>query len=322
MLPGHALTQRGHKVAIDGTMPKWVQEGGCDVVVAQRTCNIGASNRWKELARSGKSKLVFEIDDDLWNIDRSNKTALQFYDDELRMQQSAFLDAGNQRRLIENITVADVVTVTTEPLADLVSQWNPNVHILPNCIPAWMLDQPMPQQQTERVTIGWGGSPSHTRDFGELAKPLKRVLQRFGDSTEFHCMGPDYTDRVTSLKGRTRHTGWFNGVEDYLKAIDFQIGVVPLRPSTFTDAKSDLKLLELSALGIPTIVSPTGPYARAIASGAPARTAGDHKAWERELVDLIQSPADRETLGKEAREWAATRVIDQHAHHWEDAYSN
>jgi hypothetical protein len=309
ILPGHALTQRGHKVAVDASMPKWVQDGGCDVIVAQRTCNEGATGLWQKLARAGHSKLVFEIDDDLWHIEPSNTMAHRFYDE------------AHRGRLIDNITVADLVTVTTEPLADLVSQWNPNVAILPNCVPQWMIDQPMPVQQTERVTLGWGGSPSHTRDFGEVAKPLKRVLQRFGDATEFHCMGPDFTDRVTSLKGRTRHTDWFHGVEDYLRAVDFQIGVIPLRPSVFNDAKSDLKLAELSALGIPAIVSHTGPYARAVDSGAPARTATDHKAWERELVDLIQSPSDRETLGKEAREWAATRVIDQHAHLWEEAYS-
>lgn len=309
MVPGHALTQRGHKVAIDATMPKWAQDGGVDVIVAQRTCNEGASSLWQKLARAGHSKLVFEIDDDLWHIEPSNQMAYRFYDD------------ANRQRLIDNITVSDLVTVTTEPLAELVSEWNPNVVILPNCIPQWMVDTPMPDQGAERVTIGWGGSPSHTRDFGEVAKPLKRVLQRFGDSTEFHCMGPDYTERVHTQKARLRHTDWFPAVEDYLRGIDFQIGVIPLRPSQFNDAKSDLKLAELSALGIPAVVSHTGPYARAIDAGAPARAVTDHKAWERELVSLIQSPSDRETLGKDAREWAATRVIDLHAHLWEAAYA-
>lgn len=284
----------------------------------------GPTRLWQSLARQGNAKLVFEIDDDLWNVEPHNRACYDLYvkgtlrDEVGRIVQ---LDAPIRQNLIDNITVADVVTVTTEPLAELVSQWNPNVVILPNCVPQWMIDQPMPMQQTERVTLGWGGSPSHTRDFGEVAKPLKRVLQRFGDATEFHCIGPDFTDRVTSLKGRTRHTGWFEAVEDYLRGIDFQVALAPIRPSTFNDGKSSLKLLEASALGIPSIVSHTGPYARAIDAGAPARAATDHKAWERELVSLIQSPSDRETLGKDAREWAATRVIDQHAHLWEAAYA-
>jgi hypothetical protein len=67
-------------------------------------------------------------------------------------------------------------------------------------------------------------------------------------------------------------------------------------------------------------VSYTGPYARSIDDGAPARFAEDHKTWERELVALIQSPTDRETLGKEAREWATTRTVEGNAWRWEEAY--
>lgn len=319
-LPGEALARRGHTVVVDGTMPDWVQAGDVDVIVAQRTCLPGPSATWQRLARERKARLVFEIDDDLWHIDRSNKHAFQFYDDEHRAQVSAFLDAGHQKRLTENIRVADLVTVTTEPLAELVSQWNPNVHILPNCIPSWMLDQPMPDEHPNRLTLGWGGSPSHTRDFGEIARPLRRVLQRFGDELVFHCVGPDYTDRVASRRANTRHTGWFDSVEDYLRAIDFSIGFAPLRPSVFNESKSDLKLTELSALGIPAIVSATGPYKRSAAAGAPCIPVRDGKAFEAALIDLIQSPAERERLGKEAREWAATRVIDSNVHLWEAAY--
>jgi hypothetical protein len=272
------------------------------------------------MARAGKSKLVFEIDDDLLNIDPSNKQAMDFYDTETLQRKSAYADAGHQQRLIENITVADLVTVTTEPLADLVSQWNKNVAILPNMIPAWMLEHDVPRNDA-RVTIGYGASPSHTRDFGEVAKPLKRVLQRFGDAIEFHNIGVDYTSRVGSNRGRTRFSPWFGTVEDYLRAVDFDLAITPLRPSTFNNSKSDLKLLECSALGIPSIVSGTGPYERSVLAGAPARVANDHKAWEANLVELIQSPTDREQLGKEAREWAATRTIEANAWRWAEAYS-
>ncbi|MEU0467296.1 glycosyltransferase [Amycolatopsis sp. NPDC006131] len=325
VLPGIELANRGHHVAVDHQMPQWVREGGCDVVVAQRTCMPGPTKVWQEMARAGQSKLVFEIDDDLLHVDPSNRDAYDFYSlGLLRGPGGTILerDIPVAQNLIDNITVADLVTVTTEPLADLVAQWNRNVVVLPNMIRQWMLEQPMPNQDTERVTIGWAGSPTHDRDFGEVAKPLKRVLQRFGAATEFHCMGADYTARVASRKGRTRFTGWVHGVGAYLQHVDFHIGIAPLRPSTFTNCKSDLKLLEYAALGIPAVVSDTGPYARAVAAGAPARTAVTHREWEQALVDLIQSPADREQLGKEAREWASTRTIEANAWRWEEAYQS
>lgn len=306
--PGTALAKMGHQVAIDARIPEWVVDGGCDVVVAQRTCLPGPSQIWQDMARAGHSKLVFEIDDDLWNLDASNAQAVRFY------------DADHRKRLTDNVRVADLVTVTTEPLAELVSQWNRNVVILPNMIPQWMLTHDVPRDDA-RVTIGWGGSPSHTRDFGEAARPLKRVLQRFGDATEFHNIGTDFTGRVQSNRGRTRFSGWLDTVEDYLRTIDYDIGVIPLRPSPFNDGKSDIKLLEHAALGIPSVVSATGPYARALAAGAPALPAVTHKDWEHHLVDLVQSPTDREQLGKAAREWAAGRTIELNAHLWATAYA-
>lgn len=324
ILPGHALAQRGHQVAMDAAMPQWVQDGGCDVIVAQRTCMPGPTALWQKLAREGHSKLVLELDDDLWSVEPHNRSAHQLYmQGILRDRFGRVYETGAPlgQNLIDNITVADLVTVTTEPLAEIVSRWNPNIAILPNCIPAWMLDQPMPDPYPNRLTLGWGGSPSHTRDFGEIARPLKRVLQRFGDEIEWHCMGPDYTQRVASRRGRARHTGWFDGVEDYLRGVDFHVGFTPLRPSVFNDSKSDLKLLELAALGVPAIVSNTGPYKRAHLAGAPCIAVDDAREFESALIELVQSPQQRAELGKLARDWASERVIDKHAHLWEEAYA-
>lgn len=308
---------------MDAAMPQWVQDGGCDVIVAQRTCLPGPTSLWQKLAREGKSKLVFEIDDDLWSVEPHNRGAHELYSQGIvrdKFGQPDPLRHPIGQNLIDNITVADVVTVSTEPLAEIVSQWNPNVHILPNCVPSWLLDREMPNQYPGRLTLGWGGSPSHTRDFGEIARPLRRVLQRFGDAVEFHCVGPDYTDRVGSRRGKTRHTGWFDSVESYLRGIDFHVGMAPLRPSTFNQSKSSLKLLEMSALGIPAIVSNTGPYKRAAEAGAPCIPVDSAKQFEAALIELIQSPEHRSQLGKQAREWAGERVVDKHVHRWEDAY--
>lgn len=308
-LPFDAMAARGHEATYGTRMPDWVRDGEADVVVAQRTCEPGPSGIWQRLATQGKSRLVFEVDDDLWSVEPSNRMAHAFYTE------------GRQRRLIENIRVADAVTVTTEPLAEVVSQWNANVHVLPNQIPGWLLDHERPQ--TDLVTIGWRGGKSHDRDFGELAKPLRRFLQHpsFRDRAEFHAMGAQYHERVRSNHSRLRWTGWHENVADFLRAVDFDLAVVPLRPSRFNNSKSDLALVEMSALGIPAIVSNTGPYGQAAADGAPCRLAtmsdGD---WAMHLRDLVNDAEAREQLGKEAREWAAGRTIEGNADRWEETY--
>jgi hypothetical protein len=337
ILPGTALANAGHAVWLDEALPmQEAHDGEFDVIVGQRVCEPGPSAIWQKLAAAGHTKLVYEIDDDLLNVDPSNRAAWAFYEKGVSRHTDVDLMTGNRStvsyfddnrraRIIENIRVADAVTVSTEPLAAAVRPFNANVHVLPNQIPGWLLDFERPST-SDLVTIGWRGSATHSRDFGELAAPLKRFLQHPANRgrVELHTMGFDYGTRVAGRHGRTRHTGWVDGVESYLKAVDFDLAVMPLLSSTFNASKSDLALLEMSALGIPSIVSGhlgspyrrlTGGYARPVAHLATA--AAD---WTSHLTMLVNEPEMRAQLGKEAREWAASRTIERNAWRWEKAY--
>lgn len=333
ILPGTALANRGHAVWLDEALPSEIKSGEIpvDVIVGQRVCEPSPSAAWQELARAGRAKLVFELDDDLFSVDPSNRQAWAFFEkgtarhDEYDLmtggrKTTAYFDDNRRARLIENIQVADAVTVSTETLADVVSQWNPNVHVLPNQIPGWLLDHERVQDD-RLITVGWRGGPSHARDFGELAAPLRRFLNNPAnrDRVEFHSLGADQTGRVAGRFGRARHTGWVEGVETFLRLVDFDVGVVPLLPSTFNQSKSDLALLELSALGTPTITSDTGPYATR--HGGPNIACSTPAQWTVALTALTEDAEYRVQLGKQAREWAATRTIEGNAHLWEMAYS-
>lgn len=309
-LPAQQLRKLGHDVVVGQLLDPGARDGEFDVVVGQRIAEPGPSRIWRELCYDSHVMTVFELDDDFWSIDPSNQVAYRYYDE------------ATQQRLKANIADADLVTVTTDTLADVVSQWNSNVAVLPNCIPAKLLDRPMPGED-EPVTIGYGASPSHTRDFGEIAKPLKRVIQRFRDRVEFHSIGHDFTGRVATTRARTRHTGWLASVEEYYSALDFQIGLAPLRDIPFNRSKSDIKLLEYSALGIPALASFVRPYVDAVNDDCPALgTSFGGRDWEIMLADLITNPGFRAELGIEARRWAATRTIEANAALWEKAYSS
>jgi hypothetical protein len=332
VLPMTALANRGHAAYFGEQLPPEVLDGAVDVLVAQRTCEPGPSAAFQRIAREGRIKTVYELDDDLLSVDPSNKAAWSFYaagvarHDEYDLSgnrtTTAYFDDGRRARIIENITMADVVTVSTDPLAEIVSQWNPNVHVLPNQIPGWLLDHTMTRGQL--LTVGWRGGMSHARDFGELAAPLRRFLAVPGnrDAVELHLMGADYGDRVRSSKrfSNVRHTGWVDGVDAFLRAVDFDVAVVPLRASTFNDSKSDLALLEMSALGIPAITSDAGPYA--VRHGGPNIACSTPAQWSAALVALAEDTEYRSHVGKQARAWAADRTIDKQAHLWEEAYSS
>jgi glycosyltransferase involved in cell wall biosynthesis len=101
------------------------------------------------------------------------------------------------------------------------------------------------------------------------------------------------------------------------------IGIAPLTDTKFNSAKSWLKPLEYSALGVPWVASPRTEYARLHALGA-GLLANKPRNWATQLRALINSAALRDDLSQRGREIAAQLTIEknawQYAEAWENAY--
>ena len=105
-------------------------------------------------------------------------------------------------------------------------------------------------------------------------------------------------------------------IEDYPALLhNFDIGLVPLVDNRFNRAKSDLKVLELAASGIPAIASPCA-Y-----SDTPALQARSYADWMRHIGHLVADKGERDRLREAALAWAATRTIEANAGLWEAAYA-
>jgi glycosyltransferase involved in cell wall biosynthesis len=303
--PIDELGRRGHDVQVSSVLPdEW--RDTADVIVGQRVCLPGPTSGWQQMVKEGRAKLVLEVDDDLFSTHPTSTIAHGF-----------FSRPEIQANLKSNIQVAHLVTVTTEALAERIRPLNPNVAILPNCIPQALLDH-TPQRRDDVVTVGWAGSPTHQIDWHRNAEPIARVIKRHPEA-EMHLMGWA-PDRLCQLlpENRRRFTGWIASVDELHRAIDYHIGVVPLWNNTFNVAKSDVKLLELSALGIPAVCSDVGPY-RLSGPSASARMVRSGNDWARHLTALIADEAARKEQGEAAKEWAATRTVEGNIHLWEQA---
>lgn len=276
-------------------------------LIGQRICNPGPTEMWQKLAaRKHRPRLVFEIDDDLWDIEHQSERAHAFFGDP---QVRANLDA--------NIRAADAVTVTTEPLAELVRPLNSNVHVIPNYLPAWLLAHARPRRDG-RVVIGWGGSSTHRMDWQQCGEQVRRYLQRAPSSVEFHLMGADYAREHRLPRERVRVTGWTESVPDYWRAIDYDIMLAPLRPHPFNRSKSNLRVLEAAILGIPVVASDYGPYAEFVEHGVTGLLVKADHDWGRHLRALVEDQAMREEMGANARRKAADWTIEQHAKEWQE----
>lgn len=289
-----------------GFMPK--------VLIGQRVCKDQPSALWQHIAgNKHRPKLVYELDDDLWNIDPSNEMAFDYFVNGYDRREKEF---HNVRGNIENnLRVADRVTVTTEALADLIRPFNENVYIVPNRIPEWVLDWERPCN--ERLTIGWMGSATHSMDWDQAGDHVARFLRQ-NPEVGFHLIGGEYEDWLKLGTDQVRSTGWINGVENVWRAIDFDIALAPLRPHVFNRSKSNLKALEAAALGIPIVASDCGPYPDFVEHGKTGFLVKRDHEWGKFLRELVNDDAMRAEMGHNAREkakqWTLEGNIDEWAH--------
>ncbi|MFM9635998.1 glycosyltransferase family 4 protein [Streptomyces turgidiscabies] len=303
-LPARGLASLGYRTHHATRLPQPVRHNPSVTIVGQRVCDPDPSMMWQVLASEGR-KLIYEVDDDLFNVDHRSPAAHQYYG-----------RPDVRDNIIRNITVAHAVTVTTEPLADIVRAWNPNVHIIPNAVPDWLVDHQPPQRDDGTLTIGWGGSATHTMDWDHTNQHIRRFLQRH-PQTELHCIGNDYG---TYLKApRRRFTPWMTSVESYFRTIDYHVGVIPLLPHVFNLAKSAIKATEAAALGIPVVASAVRPYEDFVQDGVTGFLVRRDHEWAQYLRALVNDPDMRAEMGAAAREHARAYTISALAPLWEKA---
>jgi glycosyltransferase involved in cell wall biosynthesis len=287
---------------------------GHHVIVAQRWNKHDGLATWRR-ARGPYSRLVYELDDDLWNVSAENWNAYHLYGDP--KIQDATQHAAE---------TADLVTVSTEPLARVMREvaGHDRVAVLPNCIPGWVIRLPRPAER-DRPRAGWQGGASHGVDIGEVASPVRRFLRRF-PGWDLQLNGQDYRETFAGAgvpEDRMFHVGWvpvYEHPEEYFAGIDFDIGLAPLWPTPFNDSKSFIKVVEYGARGIPSIASDCPAYRDVITHGVDGFLVKQDHEWLKYLSELAADDELRVKMGAAAREMASRHLIEDHWQDWAAAY--
>ena len=302
-LPLDQLAAHGWKVKYQAFTPP-PEVAQYRLIVAERLDKPEVLGAWRRLRQ--RHRLAYEIDDDVWNVDVTNFAAYSVY------TRYAVQDAVEAA-----IAVSDLVTVTCEPLAEVIRAHtsHPNIKVIPNYVPSSLLEMERPRR--EHVTIGWGGGASHAMDIAMIATTVRKVLDT-DPRLRLHNIGVDY--RPTLGHNHARHTKWEDWPGDYYQHLDFDIGLAPLASTKFGESKSYLKALEYAALGIPVVASNFGPYPGFVVDGVTGFLAGSKKEWRDRIRELVADADLRETMGAKARELAALHTIEGNWHKWAAAY--
>lgn len=273
-----------------------------DLLVGERLDRPEVTGSWRRMRL--RHPLVYEIDDDVFHIDRMNWGAFNVYS-----------RSDVQDTVAHCAEVSDLVTVTTEPLAEAMRRFNENVVIIPNYVPEEMFTIERPRR--ERPTIGWTGGASHALDVKVCAEAVATFL-RFHPEWDLHIVGTDF--RKSFGRPQARHTDWLADPHEYYRALDFDIGLIPLTDSVFNRSKTPIKAIELMALGIPVIATDCVVYQGTVIDGETGFLVKKAKEWRARLRLLAADAELRESMGKKARELAAQWTMERNWHKWADAY--
>jgi glycosyltransferase involved in cell wall biosynthesis len=106
---------------------------------------------------------------------------------------------------------------------------------------------------------------------------------------------------LTDLSGRITRIPMM-AVEDYQACLArCDISLAPLEPGAFNDAKSNIKFLEASVLGLSSVCSPAAEFVRVIRDGENGFLAHTPQDWHRKLTLLVTDARLRRRVGDEAK---------------------
>ncbi|MGB4781782.1 MAG: glycosyltransferase [Candidatus Methylomirabilis sp.] len=289
-----------------------------DILVFQRQLSGSVLDFLHEHKTMGK-KIVYEIDDDFWHLPVKNPV-YRYY------------QADGLARLTRFIQVADIVTVSTEPLRQVVGAMHDHVVVLPNAVDPDLADAIVASRHAEparsqgMVRIGWSGSNFHEGDLDCAIDALIAMAKRPDVQLVFFGWVPERIEReVPAVKVEKHPFVITNNYYHAMAALRLDIGVAPLRDNRFNEAKSNLKYLEYSMFRVPTVASPIYPYARTITDGEDGVLVkkNRYQEWLRQLTRLVEDRAERERLARNAYATVRERFhLKTAVRGWLDLYSS
>lgn len=183
------------------------------------------------------------------------------------------------------------VTVSTQPLADAVGVFHPeiDVFVLPNAV-HWSWYSLPPASSCglpERPVISYmPGTRSHDRDFALVADALTKVLDRHPEA-RLRVTGPlDFS--VRARPGQVEHREKLPFSRFHEEFFSASINLAPLEDTPFTCCKSALKVIEGAFWNVPTICSPLPDAERLLDAGALPATGSE--GFEAQLEQLLGEP--------------------------------
>lgn len=215
-----------------------------DAMILQLRYAKGSIEEINRLKQFSSARRIFEIDDYIIEPPKKN--------DHVRNWPS---DIAEQ--LSRAVGLCDRLVVSTEPLADALSNMHRDIRIVPNMLAPGMWTGLVSSRQTSaKPRVGWAGGTSHRGDL-ELMLDVVKALANEVDWV-FFGMCPEILRPFV----KEFHKGVpLDLYPQKLASLNLDLALAPLEQNLFNDCKSNLRLLEYGACGFPVICTDTKAYA-------------------------------------------------------------
>lgn len=285
-----------------------------DVVIGQRVNRPEPATFWSMMAAGAlgpRPRMIYELDDDLFHVEPDSPVYEHYSKPE------------TPHVILESLTLADVVTVSTQPLADevrrQVARWGvrrcPPIHVIPNALPRIAYAEESRGLRFGSRTVGWAGSSTHQRDFDVVTRDLARFLKA-NPRWRFVAFGPLFPQVAKAIPAEQRERlGWVRNMGSYYRMLDrFDVGIIPIQDNAFNRSKSDVKFLEYAARRIPAVASWAGPYEQHCRTGLCLGAQRDRKV---EWTHALRSAATGgQRLVQRAYDYAWSRRVESVEQKW------
>ncbi len=277
-----------------------------DLMVVQR---IADPNISQFLRDRFDRPVIYELDDLVMHLHRSNTMAWDYYEVDNRLEV-----------LAETMRNADALTTTTATLAEELSFYNERVFVLDNCLPNWVVNLNKPEH-TGPVRIVYTGGPSHMDDVEHYRYGIGATIKVLGDRVELHTYGhPWMRELGLTDAGHVKFRPWTMDFPSYQASLcDYDIGIAPLKNTRFNRSKSAIKVYEYWAAGVVPVVSDVDPY-KVVNHGVDGMVCRTNADWREAITALVEDPEMLLRMRAAGYERVADLTIEANAHKWLDAY--
>lgn len=278
----------------------WTVLSQVDFVLAER-CHTQNDLDIIEMAKDFSVPVWMDIDDDFFNVPKYNPAAYTF-------GQKAV-----QERHAKCLAMADVVTVTCEHLKEQLSDFNKNIHVIPNAFNDYHWKWEF--RPGTKPLLSWRGSATHRDDIRRYLGSMATVQEKkdFGwvfVGNDLWFVQERMSNRKTRFLDEMPTTHYWRAIKDF----QTKFWHVPLLDNTFNRSKSNIGWIEATYAGavclcpdMPEWQAPGIAHYKAEPDGM---TSDRSESYETALASMLDmSDADRLKAVQDSYEYIGEHLL-------------